>query len=60
MDDMILFQGLNDVVNKITVGIKGLKMKCKECGAEVHTDLTFPGGASTLFELPNILDRFGK
>jgi len=60
MNDLILFQGLNDVVNKITVGIKGLKMTCKECGTEVHTDLTFPGGASTLFELPNILDRFGK
>ena len=60
MDDIVLFQGLNDVINKMTVGIKGLKMNCTECGMEVHSDLTFPGGASTLFELPNILDRFGK
>ncbi len=60
MDDLILFQGLNEIINKMTVGIKGLKMKCPECGMEVHTELTFPGGASTLFELPNILDRFGK
>ena len=60
MEDLILFQGLNNIVNKMTVGIKGLKMECPECGTEVHTDLTFPGGASTLFELPDIMDRFGK
>lgn len=60
MDDIVLFQGLNNVVNKMTCGIKGLKMKCPECGTEVHTDLTFPGGASILFELPDIMDRFGK
>jgi hypothetical protein len=60
MDDLTLFQGLNNVVNKMTVGIKGLKMNCPECGTEVHTDLTFPGGASTLFELPDVMDRFGK
>ena len=60
MDDLVLFQGLNSVVNMMTVGIKGLSMKCPECGVEVHTDLTFPGGASTLFELPNIMGRFRK
>jgi predicted RNA-binding Zn-ribbon protein involved in translation (DUF1610 family) len=60
MEDLVLFQGFNNIVNKMTVGIKGLKMNCPECGTEVHTDLTFPGGASTLFELPDIMDRFGK
>lgn len=60
MDDLILFQGLNEIINNMTVGIKGLKMKCSECGMEVHTELTFPSGASKLFEIPNILDRFGK
>ena len=60
MDDLVLFQGLNEIINKMNVGIKGLKMKCPECGTEVHTELTFPGGASTLFELPNILDKFGR
>ena len=44
MDDLVLFQGLNNVVNNMTVGIKGLKMKCPECGLEVHTSLTFPKG----------------
>ena len=60
MDDLILFQGLNEIVNKMTVGIKGLKVKCSECGSEVYTEMTFPGGASTLFEIPNILGRFRK
>ncbi len=60
MNDLVLFQGLNNLVNKMTVGIKGLKMKCPECGTEVHTDLTFPGGASTLFDIPDVMDRFGK
>lgn len=60
MEDLILFQGFNNLVNKMTVGIKGLKMNCPECGTEVHTDLTFPGGASTLFDIPDIMDRFGK
>jgi len=58
MNDLTLFGGLNSVVNKMTLGIKGLTAVCKECGEEVHTDLTFPGGASTLFELPDILDAF--
>lgn len=58
MDDLILFQGMNAIVNNIKLGIKGIKMKCPECGEEVHTELTFPGGASTIFEIPNILDDF--
>ena len=60
MDDLILFQGLNNIVNDMTVGIKGLKMKCPECGVEVHTDLTFPGGASSLFDIPDVMGNFGK
>jgi hypothetical protein len=60
IDDMALSQGLNEIINNMTVGIKGLATKCPKCGVEVHTDLTFPNGASTLFELPNILDRFRK
>lgn len=58
MNDLKLFQVLNSMVNNISIGIKGLTMKCNECGTEVHTEITFPGGASTLFELPNILDRY--
>lgn len=58
LNDLILFNGLNAIVNGMTYGIKGLVMKCNECGEEVHTDFTFPGGASTIFEIPNILDSF--
>lgn len=60
MNDLILFQGLNTIVSNMTIGIKGLKMECPSCSTEVYTDLTFPSGASTLFELPNILDQFGR
>lgn len=58
MDDLKLFQGLNAIINGMTFGIKGLVMECKECGVEVHTEFTFPSGASTIFEIPNILDSF--
>jgi hypothetical protein len=58
MNDLKLFNGLNSVVNNMNLGIKGLTAICGECGGEVHTELTFPGGASTLFELPDILDSF--
>ena len=58
IDDLKLFNALNAVVNGMTFGIKGLVMKCNECGTEVHTEFTFPGGASTIFEIPNILDDF--
>jgi len=56
IDDLILFNKLNAVVNNMTFGIKGLIMECTECGAEVHTDFTFPSGASAIFEIPDILD----
>jgi hypothetical protein len=58
MNDMVLFNGLNQIVNNIKVGIKGLKMICPVCGQEVHTELTFPNGASALFEIKDIFDYF--
>ena len=58
MNDMILFNGLNQIVNNIKVGIKGLKTVCSVCGQEVHTELTFPNGASTLFEIRDIFSYF--
>lgn len=58
MNDLKLFSGLNAIVNNMTLGIKGLTHKCKECGTEVHTEMTFPFGASNLFELTDILDSF--
>ena len=58
MDDMKLAQMIKTLIDNMTLGVKGLKMECPECGAEVRTDLTFPNGASTLFDIPNILDEF--
>ena len=58
MNDLVLFQALNTIVNNLTFGIKGLVMNCPECGVEVHTDFTFPSGASTIFDIPDILDSF--
>ena len=56
--DMKTFQILNHAVDKMVFGLKGLKMKCPECGQEVHTDMTFPDGASSLFVISNPFDYF--
>lgn len=58
IDDLKLFNALNAIVNGMTYGIKGLMMECNECGTEVHTEFTFPSGASAIFEIPDILDSF--
>jgi len=59
--DMDTFLFLDEVVSKMLFGIKELKMSCPVCGEEVHTDMTFPKGASSIFK-PGIklLDRFKK
>jgi len=48
--DMDTFLGLDEIVNKMTFGIKELKQNCPSCGTEVHTDMTFPKGASSIFK----------
>lgn len=58
--DMYTFQIINQAVDKMLFGLKGLKMVCPECGAEVHTDMTFPNGASSLFVVSSIFDEFNK
>ena len=59
--DMETFQFLNQAVNEISkIGIKGLVSKCPKCESEVHTPLTFPGGAKNIFVLPNIFNEFIK
>ena len=51
------FQFLNDAVSKITLGVSELVKKCS-CGKEVHTDFSFPGGASSIFIVPNAFRKF--
>jgi hypothetical protein len=41
-------------------GIKELFKKCPECGQEVHTEMTFPDKAATLFIIPDIFDEFDQ
>jgi len=59
--DMDTFLFLDEVVSKMLFGIKELRQSCPECGEEVHTDMTFPKGASSIFK-PGIslLDRLKK
>lgn len=54
--DMKTFQVLNHAVDLMVFGLKGLKYECSECGMEVHTDMTFPNGASSLFVISNPFD----
>lgn len=58
--DMETFQTLNYIVDKMKFGIKGLKTNCPVCDGEVHTDMTFPGGASNIFVVSSPLDKFKK
>lgn len=56
MDD-ISFQFLNSAVGKMTFGIKELKKNC-ECGEEVHTEMTFPNGASGIFIIHDAFEAY--
>lgn len=58
--DMEEFQFLNQAVEKLQFGIKELSAKCPSCGEEVHTEFTFPEGASSIFVIPSIFDKFTK
>jgi len=58
--DDVSFQFLNAAVSKMTFGIKELRKNCHACGLEVHTDMTFPDGASGLFVIRNAFETFIK
>jgi hypothetical protein len=58
MDD-ISFQFLNAAVGKMTFGIKELKKLC-QCGEEVHTDMQFPNGASSIFVIHDAFEAYIK
>jgi hypothetical protein len=60
MKDMEEFQFLNEAIAKMEFGIKQLQTVCPSCGLEVHSDFTFPEGASSIFSIPNIFDKFTK
>jgi len=58
-EDMKIFQILNQAIDKMLFGIKELKGICK-CGVEVHTKMSFPNGAATIFVIPDFFDEFDK
>lgn len=59
--DMDTFLFLDEIVSKMLYGIKELKMNCPLCGEGVHTDMTFPKGASSIFKPGiNLLERLKK
>jgi hypothetical protein len=60
MNDYNKFIFLTQAVDNMIFGLKGLKMQCPECKEEVHSDMDFPGGASTIFIIPDIFNDFIK
>lgn len=56
--DMTTFQILNKFVDNMKFGIKELSMRCPECGEEVHTQMTFPEGVSSIFVIPDALEQY--
>ena len=58
--DMKTFQILNGFVDNMKFGIEKLKTTCNECKREVHSDMTFPKGASSIFVISDYFDDFIK
>ena len=58
--DDISFQFLNAAVGKMTFGVKELVKSCSSCGVEVHTDMSFPNGASGIFIVHDAFETFIK
>jgi len=54
--NMETFQVLNAVVDKMKFGVKNLKNNCPKCGEEVHTLMSFPRGASSIFTISDPLE----
>jgi len=55
---MKTFQVLNHAVGLMLFGIKEMKCDCPSCGLEVHTDMSFPAGASSIFVIPDAIDEY--
>lgn len=56
--DMKTFQILNHAIGQMIFGIKEMKCDCPSCGLEVHTDMSFPAGASNIFLIPDAIDEY--
>jgi hypothetical protein len=58
--DMKTFQILNSAVDRMEFGLKELKQECPSCSGEVCSEITFPGGASNIFVVPDFFDEFDR
>jgi hypothetical protein len=56
--DMDTFQILNKAVDLMVFGIKELTSKCPSCAQEVHSDMSFPDGASSIFVVSDPFNKF--
>lgn len=52
------FQFLNSAINHMKFGIEKLRKTCSVCGKEVHTEMTFPNGASGIFVIHDAFERY--
>jgi len=52
------FQFLNSAANHMKFGIEKLRKVCAQCGKEVHTEMTFPNGASGIFVIHDAFERY--
>ncbi len=53
-----LFMFIYDAIDLMSFGIETVKSKCTKCGSEIATHFTFPGGARSLFVVPNAFKQF--
>ena len=58
--NMKVFQILTQAVDKMKFGSKELIMKCPVCNEEVHTEMTFPKSAASLFIIPDFFGSINK
>lgn len=58
--DMKTFQILNSAVEKMQFGLKEARQKCSHCGTEVHSQITFPQGASSIFIVPDFFEEYDR
>lgn len=56
--NMKTFQILNKAVDLMKFGIEHLYSICPKCATEVHTSMSFPGGASGIFIVPDPFTDF--
>ena len=55
---MDAFQFINSAISHMKFGIEDLKKGCDVCGEEVHTEMVFPNGASSIFVIHDAFERY--